>query len=199
MKSFLLLSVLFLPLTGHAADLDLFRIRKAILPENEIMLQARVSSDCVPTDIDFMYYVGVDSSGKAREVRRLSGMAEDQFRKRFQLTATRSDNAADCRNTRDCRSISVQSEEFGWVEHGLKDPSVVIRAEKQGGKCAARAYVDLNGKPAAIRGLRVNADNVSGLFKKTFHVISLEVLVDGQSAPIVWKCVRDCTKSEGLR
>lgn len=183
-----------------AGDVDLFRIYKAIKPENVIMLQANVSSDCKVSGIDFMYLINVDpNTGDPQSTRRLSSMAEGEFRKRFTLGTPSAGNAGACAaNSKGCSAISVSSLEFNWVQNGLKDPSIILKAQQERGVCVTKAYIDLNGTAVALKSVKVNADNIHyGLFGATFHVISLDVVPEDYH-PLTWKCVNDCDKSEGL-
>ena len=205
---FLFLAIL-LPFVAQANPVDLLKIQKkgTRLDMNEIMLQAEISPLCEVADIDFMYYENVDpSTGQARVVRPMRKFAKWQFRKRLGGTApwfnplipTQQGNSAACNGAASCHSRSLKVPEISWVNHGLKDTSLVIRAETNGSQCQARAMIDLNGRSVVVKRLKLTVDRVNeGILSASFRVLSLEVFLENLPS-LVWRCDHDCEKTEGL-
>lgn len=203
MRVFFFVFLAALPLPAHAASVDLFKVLKPVHQENILVVQARVEG-CRVKDLDFLWWMNVDSKGRPQSVKRSA--AEGMIRKRFKITPTNSKNAASCQKAvapgTPCNSISAGALELGWVDHKLADPALVVRAERGASGCQVGAYLDLGSRVVKVKSIKIRADNIRmrGFLGLTtgadFRVLSVTV-EPSEGPPIApWPCTKDCQKSE---
>jgi hypothetical protein len=203
----LLLSLAILPTTSRAdaTDANLFGVHKPVHAENVLEVQARMNG-CIAQNIDFLWFMNVGANGKPEFTKR--SQAEDEIRKRFQLRPSSSSNAASCAKAvpagTKCSSFAVSAAEIGWVQTGLTDPSLIVRADMSSGSCHAGAYLDLGSRVIEIDSLTVRANNVhihSMLGLATtgadFDVVALDVKTKAGDV-VTFPCRQSCHKSEGM-
>jgi hypothetical protein len=192
--------VLTIPAFADPKDVDLFRVTKPYNAENVLMIQARANG-CSVQDLDFLWLMGVDASGRPSSTKRSA--IESQVRGQFPLSGTKTSNAASCAKAvpkgTQCSTFAVTAQQLSWVRNNLADPSLVIRGDSMSGSCHIGAYLDLGSRVIEIQSVNVVADHVNkGMFGISFHLDSVNVIPKGGGAPLVFPCVQDCNKHEGL-
>lgn len=188
------------PVFANGTDTDLFGVTKAYHPQNVLEIQALMNG-CSVQGLDFMWHMNQTSEGQYQSAKR--SKLEGEIRKRFKTSLDpKPENAASCAKAVPkgipCSMIAVTAPEISWVENGLKDPSLIIRADTAKGQCHVGAYLDLGSRVVEIQSLSVKADGVSiGLLGVSFTVRSLTI-TPKSGAPMTFPCIRDCAKREGL-
>jgi hypothetical protein len=156
MRFFQLLSLLSLLAftTGSAeAASQLFKVFKPINPENVLLISVNINNSdpsaadfCKPKDLDFIWIM---SHGRPDQSTKRS-IVEGRIRKKFPISRVNPANKASCQSQNaqpgTCAAISIRAEEFNWVQHGLADPSLVVKAVKQGNRCGVGAFLDAGEK-----------------------------------------------------
>ncbi len=203
----ILASSIFLLIAGSAAQaaVPLFKVFKPINSHNVLLISININNSnpsardfCKPRDLDFLWIM---NHGRSDQYTKRS-MVEGRIRERFPVSRTNPANSASCQsqNSKDgtCASVSVRTEEFDWVEHGLRDSALVVRATRQGNKCSVGAFLDAGEKGVVqIKSLTAVGEVLQSpsIFNPsaTIRVKSLTVESSGGSKEI-YVCRKSCVK-----
>lgn len=171
-----------------AGVVHLFQVIKPVNPENLIQVDALLPNSCKIEDLDFYYLM--DGTRPKRS------MLESSIRKWIPFGEAHGKHRADCpkRPLESCQTLAVKLPFLDKVEHSLRDPSLLVRAEKEGRTCTVGAYLDVGKKIVQLTRLIARGERQSlNIFRRSAKIRIDSVTVEGKDGyAATWRCAKDC-------
>ncbi len=190
----LLLSLSILsPLSALAGSSHLFKVVKPVNPQNIIQVDAMVSPSCSLNGLDFYYLMNGLTPKRS--------LIEGSIRKMIPIIPAKPDNAAACAADAetDCYQEFVKIPFVNLVNHGLKDPSLVVKAQLVDGKCSVGAYMDIGSRVIQVKKVAANGTSEVHLFSQSATITIRSVTVWGSEGfNATWYCNSNCVTEAHL-
>ncbi len=187
---FLLLSALLSP-SAFAGNVNLFVVQKPENPQNLVQVVINEQA-CRLGDLDFHWLMD------GTTYKPMNSLLKRGTASRISVVQGRADHPAACPKNlpagTSCQAKFITMADMGLVKHGLRDPSLVVKAVKSSAGCNVSAYMELPTGVIKVKKFEANGERLStSIFppSTTVRVDSVKV-ISTENKATEWKCASNC-------
>ncbi len=183
--------------SGGGSKNHLLDVRLPAYPDDVARVFVPVSADCQLGNLDFFW-----KNLKTGKESPANSIAKCNILDRLPSVPVNPESKVGCpaaARGKICFDKAYSAKEFSVVNHGLKDPSLVVRSffSKSEGKCKVTASIDANGRPVQLSSIQTAGRVLSAnVLMMKFQILVENVSVTGISGEkLAWECTHGCEQT----